>query len=291
MRVLITGVSGFIGSHLFCNHPDNVEIWGTYLDSQAIGDAARMLRVDLRDPFSVERILDGVQPDVLIHCAAYSQVALCEKAPTAAWEVNSRVTADIARLCAARNVRLVFLSSDMLFDGTKGNYRETDDPNPINFYGWTKFGAERRILEQHSDAVIVRVNLTYGAPFNGGHSFSQEVIETVRSGNPYYLFSDQYRSFISVKNLAECLWELASAKFVGILHLGGPEAADRVTFARKLADRVGLNTDLLIPVTAEQVHPQVPYPKNNTFDLSLAQSLLKTPLLSLDEGLALEYPS
>ncbi len=290
MRVLITGVSGFIGSHLFRHCPQEVEAWGTYLDSRISGDAARLLRVDLRDSFTLEKILDGVQPEVLIHCAAYSQVALCEQAPTAAWEVNSRVTAEIARLCAARNVRLIFLSSDMLFDGTKGNYRETDDPNPINFYGWTKFGAERRILEQHGDAVIVRVNLTYGSPHNGGCSFSQEVIETVASGNPYYLFSDQYRSFISVKNLTECLWELAGANFVGILHLGGPEAADRVTFAHKLAARVGLNPELLIPVTAEQAQPQIPYPKNNTFDLSLAQSLLKTPLLGLDEGLALEYP-
>lgn len=291
MRFLITGVSGFIGGHLFKSRPDDAEVWGTYLDSVVTGDPSRLLRVDLRDPFALLKILDGVKPDVIIHCAAQSRVAFCENAPTAAWEVNSRVTADIAQQSAQRNIRLIFLSSDMLFDGKKGNYTEADEPNPINFYGWTKFGAERRIHEFHDNAVITRVNLTYGSPLNGGHSFSQEVIETVRAGKPYYLYADQFRSFISVKNLSACIWELAQSDYTGTVHLGGSEAADRVTFARKLADRLHLNPELLISTTAAQVQAEVSYPKNNTFDLTLASRLLKTPLLDLEQGLALEYPA
>ena len=138
---------------------------------------------------------------------------------------------------------------------------------------------------------MVRVNLTYGPPATGGSSFSEEVIDTVRSGHPYHLFADQFRSFISVQNLAQCVWEIASNDFSGLIHLGGSEPTDRVTFARKLADQVGLDADLLIPITSGVASPEIPYPKNNTFDLSLASDIMKTPLLDLDEGLAIEYPS
>lgn len=291
MRVLITGISGFIGGHLFHIAPKNCEVWGTHLNSFVQAYAPRSLRVDLCDPSALKTVITGIKPDIVIHTAAYSRVSSCENAPTAAWETNTLVTANLADLCAEKHTRLVFLSSDMVFDGTKGLYSEQDPPNPINFYGWTKLAAERRVSQQKGDFVIIRVNLTYGAPRTGGTSFSEEVIDTVRSGQPYYLYADQFRSFISVKNLAECVWEIAAGTYCGLIHLGGSEATDRVTFALKLAKRVGLNPNLLIPSSSTLPASSVGYPKNNTFDLSLASSLLKTPLLDLEAGLAREYPS
>ena len=292
MRILITGISGFIGGHLYRAAPKGYEVWGTHLDTATEDiDAARVLRVDLRNQESLRAILDGVRPSAVIHCAAYSRVAFCESAPTAAWEMNSWVTSILAKMCAESGYRLIFLSSDMVFDGTKGRYKEKDDPQPINFYGWTKLAAERHVLNAGNGSVVVRVNLTYGHPVAGGSSFSEEVIETIRSGQPYHLYADQFRSFISVQNLAQCLWEIALGDFAGLIHLGGSEPTDRVTFARKLAARVNLDPDLLIPITSKAASPEIPYPKNNTFDLSLASEILKTPLLDLDEGLAVEYPS
>jgi dTDP-4-dehydrorhamnose reductase len=138
--------------------------------------------------------------------------------------------------------------------------------------------------------VIARVNLVYGRPRWGGGSFSEEVIRTVQSGKPYPLFADQRRSFISVQNLAACLWEIATEDFSGILHLGGAESADRVAFAAKLARRTALDSALLIPSSTEAAPMGVRYPRDNTFDLTLVQRVLKTPLLDLDAGLALEYP-
>lgn len=289
MRVLITGASGFIGGHLFYRAPSDWEVWGTYLNSAIQGDTSRLLRLDLHDQMALQAVLDGIKPDIVIHCAAYSRVRFCESTPTASWEMNSQVTAQLASLTAERRTRLIFLSSDMVFDGTKGHYAEGDDPRPINFYGWSKLAAERRIARLNHKSVILRVNLTYGRPKLGGTSFSEEVIQTVRAGKPYHLFADQFRSFISVQNLARCIREIAAGDFVGTLHLGGGEAADRVTFARKLAKRVGLNPSLLIPSTSDAVLPEIAYPRNNTFDLTLATRLLKTPLLDLDAGLETEY--
>ncbi|MBU1652402.1 SDR family oxidoreductase [bacterium] len=290
MRILITGVSGFIGGHLLAASPEQHEVWGTYLENKPSHDPARVLRVDLRNSVSTLAIVDGIKPDIIIHCAAHAKISFCESSPGVAWEMNSRVTADLAALCEEQEIRLVFMSSDMLFDGIKGQFSEADPPNPLNFYGWTKLGAERRIRDCDGNSVIVRVNLTYGAPLNGGYSFSAEVIDAVKAGKPYHLYADQFRSFISVKNLSQCIWELALSDFTGIIHLGGAEATNRVAFAHKLAERLRLDESLLLATTAEAAAPQIPYPKNNTFDLHLAQKLLKTPLLDLEEGLALEYP-
>jgi dTDP-4-dehydrorhamnose reductase len=178
----------------------------------------------------------------------------------------------------------------MVFDGSKGNYSEKDKPAPINFYGWSKLSAEHSVARMGKQGVIVRISNLYGRPAIGGSSFSEEVIQTIRKGHPYKLYADQYRSFMSVKNLAECIWEIASNDFGGLLHLGGLEAVNRVSFAHKLADRIDLDRALL-KSSCGGVGPQgLPYPRNNTFDLTLAQSVLKTPLLDLDTGLSLEYP-
>jgi len=290
MRVLITGISGFIGGHLFASAPPDWEVWGTHLNSAVSTDAARSLRVDLRDPAALAAVIRGVKPELVMHAAAYSRVRFCEHAPTAAWETNTWVTALLVELCQKHKIRLLFLSSDMVFDGEKGNYAEDDEPNPINFYGWTKLAAEKRVSELGALAVIARVNLTYGRPQTGGSSFSEEIIETVRDGKSYYLFADQFRSFISVQNLCDCLWEIAGGDFSGRIHLGGSESTDRYSFAMKLAKCVALNPELLVPSSSSAAPLDHGYPRNNTFDTALANKLLKTRLIDLDEGLAREYP-
>ena len=98
-------------------------------------------------------VVEGIRPDVIIHCAAYSRVSFCEAAPTSAWEINSLATAALAALCIEKNIRLVLLSSDMVFNGEKGDYKESDFPDPITFYGWTKLAAERRVSGRTSDWV------------------------------------------------------------------------------------------------------------------------------------------
>jgi dTDP-4-dehydrorhamnose reductase len=289
MRVIITGASGFIGGCLMAAAPPSWKIWGTRLNSHLFRNTPRILRVDLRDAHVFTALINGLKPNLIIHAAAYSRVAYCELYPAEAWRLNAQVTADLAKTCAEHKIRLLFLSSDMVFDGVRGDFCEQDKPNPLNFYGWTKLAAERSVLDLGLLGIVARINLTYGLSRSGGCSFSEEVIHTVRSKTPYRLFTDQIRSYISVSNLVDCLWELAGGDFHGIVHLGGIEAADRYTFALRLADKVGLDKNLLIASSTQEAGREARYPLKNTFDVRLAQSLLKTPLLDLEEGLSREY--
>lgn len=290
MRALITGISGFIGGHLCLSAPRQWDVWGTFCKTPLEGGYPRLLHLDIRNFDAVQSVLSEIHPDLLIHCAAHSRVSFCEQFPQTARETNTLATTQISDLCRNNRIRLLFLSSDMVFDGTKGEYSEQDAPSPINVYGRTKHDAERHLLQTNENAVVIRANLVYGKPALKGASFSEEVITTVNRGQPYYLYADQFRSFISVKNLVQCIWEIVSLDFRGVIHLGGSEPANRVTFAQKLAKQVGLDMRLLIPSSAEERVPKIIYPKRNTFSLNLVHRLLKTPLLDIDTGLALEYP-
>ncbi len=290
MRVLITGVSGFIGGHLLKTAPPEVEITGTYLHHPIPSAACRLYRLDLRNQPLFFALLTLLQPDLIIHSAAYARVAFCEKRPRAVYQLNTQVTVQVANWCSESGIRLIFLSSDMVFAGDKGNYCESDDPMPLNFYGWSKLIAETFVRQAQLRGIILRVNLTYGKPAYGGTSFSEEVINTVSAGKSYALFSDQRRSPISVQNLARVIWELAKSDFNGVLHLGGTDSVDRYTFALQLAQRVGLDQNLLIRSTMQAQASGVQQPADNTFQLDRAHAILKTPLWGLEEGLRREYP-
>jgi dTDP-4-dehydrorhamnose reductase len=291
MRILITGASGFIGGHLFHNCPTDWDVRGTFFQTPRKIAPAGWLRLDLRNPQDTMRTLAAVRPDLILHTAAYSRTTFCEKNPEPARELNVEVVARLAQFCSDRKIRLIFLSSDMVFDGKKGSYSESDMPHPINVYGETKLAAERFVMELGDLGIVARLNLVYGKPKIGGDSFSEEVIRTVRSQRPYLLFTDQFRSYLSVKNLAQALREIIEIGFSGLIHLGGSESADRYSFALALSRRVPLDQSLLVPIkTAQRTDLSVAFPLRNTFNISKAEAVLKTRLLNLEEGLALEYP-
>jgi dTDP-4-dehydrorhamnose reductase len=290
MRVLVTGATGFIGSHLLYCAPPEHELWGVNLNLSPQNSSARLLRFDLRDPIALSASVRGVRPAIVIHTAGSSRLAFCEDHPTAAWEMTSMVTETVVEECRHQKIRLIFLSSDMVFDGSSGNYCETDAPHPINFYGTTKLAAEDRVLSLNNLGVILRINLTYGRPLHQGHSFSEEILQTIHRGEKYPLFEDQRRSFLSVRNLCQAIWEIAGNDFSGLLHIGGSESCNRYQFGLKLAERTGGDSKLLIRTSLKTVPRLNLQPPDNTFDISLAAGILKTCLLDLDEGLALEYP-
>lgn len=187
--------------------------------------------VNLDDPAAVAQLLSDQAPHLIIHCAALSRTGACEANPTLAHRLN--VEASVRLMEAAPDARFVFLSSDLVFDGRKGNYFETDIPNPVNVYGRTKLAVEAQ-LNHHPDALVIRTSLNYGHSLTGDRSFNEEMVRAWKQGRPVKAFTDEFRCPIPVSITAKVIWNLATAPFTGIVHLAGTERISRWEIADAL---------------------------------------------------------
>jgi dTDP-4-dehydrorhamnose reductase len=255
-RLLVTGGCGYLGRELVVRAPGHGwEVRATWLDQVPKGDA-EWLRVDVRDAAAVAAAVDGV--DAVVH-TAYRQ-------SDGAWEVNAVGSEAVARASSGR--RLVHLSTDIVFRGDRGAYRESDEPDPINDYGRSKLEAERRVASLHPDATIVRTSLLYGGEEPG----PQELL--ARGSRRFFV--DELRSPVQVGDLADAILDVLELDVPGPLHLGGADNISRFDFS------VLLGAD---PATLERAHTTPDRAANVTLDSSRARALLRTPLRGVREVL------
>ena len=274
-----------MGGHLLWQAADKWEIHTTFFKTPPVSCTGRWHQIDLTQANKATELLQIIKPDAVIHTAANSNLDACEKDTGLASAINLEATKTLANECAKRSIRFIFTSSDMVYDGEKGFYKETDPAVPISFYGKTKLDAENAIVQIGGDYAIVRVALIYGKPAGGGNSFSEWMEKMLRSRQTVPLFTDQYRTPILVNNLAEALLELAINDFIGIMNLGGTERIDRYSFGKKYCRIFNYDEDLLNPCSMHNVEQTAPRPKDISMNVELAQQVLKTDLLDIDDGL------
>jgi dTDP-4-dehydrorhamnose reductase len=243
------------------------------------------IELDLTDKKRMEAAFKKIRPDAVIHAAAMSRIDWCEKNRREALAVNAESSAFLAALCRDSGSRMVFVSSDMVFDGKTGRYGESDPVHPMNYYGETKCLAETEVGRNCPDFVCARAALIYGAPAFGGTSFTHQMTLNLHSEREVSLFTDQYRSPISAVNLAQALLELVGMSFTGVLHLGGSERIGRYEFGLILAELNGYPKSLLKPVRMDDLPSAASRPKDVSLNVSKAAGLLKTKLLNCREGL------
>jgi dTDP-4-dehydrorhamnose reductase len=218
LTLLITGGTGYLGGELV---------------RQAGPDAAHP-RLELLDPAAVRRGFEALRPSAVIH-TAYRQ-----DDP----RVNAEGAATVARAAAQTGARLIHISTDIVFDGRASTpYTEDDEPNPLDGYGRSKLEAERRVLDLHPDALVVRTSLLVGRAQPGRQE--QAVLEAARGERDMTFFEDEWRSPILVSDLAAALLELTGLDVAGILHVAGAEPVNRYELARMIAAAHGLPTERL----------------------------------------------
>lgn len=235
-RVWITGAGGLLGSRLATLASRGGSGW----DVSALGRA----ELDLEDGAAVERRWASERPGLVVHCAGLTRSPICQAEPRRAWRANVEVTERLAGLAAAAGAPLLFLSTDLVFDGAKGHYRETDAPNPLSAYAETKAEAERRVLAAHPGHVVVRTSLNHGASPTGDRSFTEDMLRTVRGGGRLSLFTDEYRCPIAADATARVVWSLArrcvergsTDRPAGIFHVAGAERLSRWEIGMLLAE-------------------------------------------------------
>lgn len=272
MRILVTGASGLLGGYVLrhlSRTQHAVTAWSGSQSGQRFG--IRLNPVPLTDPELVGQALSAVRPDAIVHVAAAASVATCFQSPESAWRVNVDATRELVRLAKELPARFLFVSTDLVFDGRNGNYRESDEPRPLSIYGQTKLAAEQAVLD-YGRAAVVRVSLLFGPGLGGRRSFFDEQVAALRERRSCKLFSDEWRTPLAFSTAASALSEIAESNFTGLLHLGGPERMSRLEMGLRLAQFLDIHEPSVEVVTRDSLDAGEPRPRDVSLDSSLWRS-------------------
>lgn len=244
--ILITGASGLLGINLAQETMTAHEIIG--VDRGKLVNAPfKILKVDLSNTVAMDSILDSTRPDWLINCAALADLETCEDNPDLARRLNIDLPAQMAKACKARNVSLVHVSTDAVFDGEKdGFYTEEDVPNPLGVYSQTKLEGERAVLSENQGAIVARVNF-YGWSLSGGRSLAEFFLNNLTHGKNMNGFTDVLFCPMLVNDTARILIKMLQRGLSGLYHLVGPQAMSKYQFGVEIARKFSLRESGISP--------------------------------------------
>ena len=230
--------------------------WKTYITyySSKVGQFSSIdtVYLDITNKDEVEKIILRISPKVIIHTAAVNDFNFCADHRELAWKINVDGTRNIALAAEQVNAKLIYISTDLVFEGDIGLYSENDCPNPLCHYGKTKLEGEKIVSSINSDYCIARTALLYGWSKNSSKCFTEIMIDNLKKGKELRLFTDEFRSPLHVNNLCQILLELAKRDDSnGLYHIGGSQRMSRFLFGLTLADIFGLKRDLIIPTTVD----------------------------------------
>jgi dTDP-4-dehydrorhamnose reductase len=267
MGLLITGASGLLGAHLLraIDNRDRLAAWGGPSGGERCG--VRLQAIDLTDARAVRYAFRLARPHVVIHAAAVARVSDCCRDPGRAQEVNVVATLTLARCCAENRVRLVLVSTDLVFGGEAAPYKEADSPDPVSVYGGTKRAAEEVVLDLPKSAVV-RVSLLYGPALHRRYSFFDDQVASLRAGRPITLFRDEWRTPLDLMTAARALLAVATSDFTGVLHVGGPERMSRLEMGLRLASLLGVDPSPIVAADRESAPAAEPRPRDVSLDSS-----------------------
>lgn len=272
--VWITGADGLIGNYLVQAAPRFAPQWN-------VRGLTRRL-IDLLDFDAVRRTFKQDRPALIIHCAAMSRSADCQRQPDLARKTNVAATAVLAEFAA--DIPFFFFSTDLVFDGRKGNYVETDAVSPLHIYAETKVAAEKIVLANPRHTVI-RAALNGGTSKSGDRGFNEQLRCAFTRGETVKLFTDEFRCPIPAEVTARAVWELAAMNCRGLYHLAGSERLSRWEIGQLIAARWPQLNPRLEPALASS-YDGPPRPADVSLNCSKVQRLLSFQLPGLGDWLA-----
>ena len=285
MKILITGASGLYGSKLTQIIPKTHQVYAAYSKNKPTNGTP--IQFDINDKNKVEKAFKKANPDVVVHAATLTNVDTCETNKTLAWKTNVEGTRNTTEAAKAHGAFLLYVSTDYVFNGEKGNYRENDTPNPINYYGLTKLKAEEIVNQTMDECCIVRPSVIYGATSAAGKvNFALWLINKLCKKETVKIVIDQWISPTLNTSLAEMTWEIIQRKMTGVYHLSGATRISRYDFAKQIATAFNLDTNAMIASTSSEMTWVAERPKDTSLNVEKAQGTLTNKPLLLDQALS-----
>ena len=283
--MLVTGAGGLVGGRLAAIlHAKGLETLAVYR-SAAPPSGPRALQLALEDQDGLERLLDLERPDAVVHAAALAQIDRCYERPFEALSSNGRLPGRLARACRARGLRLVALSTDLVFAGDRAPLAEADPVRPQSVYGRSKLAGEEAVLAEHPEAAIARIALVVGRGHGPRASASEALAWALRAGRQPLLFGDEYRTPVDPESVADAVKRILERGGSGRYHLGGPERVSRYELGLRVARVLGLDPSGLLAGRQADHAAREPRPADVSLDSRRAQRELAWEARPLDEAL------
>ena len=284
MKVLVIGGSGMLGQQLvYLIKQQDFEVYATYHSEPVNEDGFHPL--DITNMNDTKSFVKEIKPDVVVLTAAFTNVDKCEQQKETAFSINVTGTANVAKACEAIGAKMVYVSTDYVFDGEKGQYKETDKTDPIDYYGLTKLNGEEHVQNICSDYIIARTSVLYGIH---KPNFVTWMISELEQNKSISIVKDQIISPTHTLDLSEQILALLREDANGAFHTAGGETISRFNFAVQTAKLFGFNTDLVNPVFMREMNWVAKRPKNSSLDVSKIAEFKKPYSLEKSLGLLKE---
>ena len=284
LKFLVTGSAGLVGQQVVKYLSKSNQVFSCYNESKPeYGDSVKM---DLKNYEMISSVLTEIKPDVVIHLGAMTGVDICEKEKTSASEINTKATEIIAKECSKLNSFLVYVSTDYVFDGNFGMYKEDDVANPLGFYGKSKLEGEKAVQNFSTNWCIARTSTPFGL-HPTKKSFPMWVIENLQKQKQIDVLIDQFTSPTYIPNLSRMLIEISERRITGIIHAAGASKISRYQMASMVSDKLNLDGTLLKQISMNKMKWVAQRPKDSSLDVSRASSILNEKPQKIEQSLNL----
>jgi dTDP-4-dehydrorhamnose reductase len=283
-RVLVTGASGLLGGRVAALLAARFPVVAAR-HVAATPPGVEALEMNLLDRASIAAALEHARPDAVVHCAAQSNPDRCERDPEPAARLNEDAAGELSRACRGRGVRLVALSTDLVFPGDRPFVSEQDATGPILVYGRTKLRGEEALLAESPEAAVMRLALVAGRGYGAKGTSTETIAWALRAGRPVRLYTDQIRTPVDSASVADAVARALERAASGRFHLGGPEPVSRYQLGLRVASVLGLPADGIVPVTGAELPQDAPRPRDTSLDSTRARRELGWEPRGLDDAI------
>ncbi|MEI7498643.1 MAG: SDR family oxidoreductase [Candidatus Falkowbacteria bacterium] len=275
-KILITGSGGFVGKNLYQMLQSDYDILGVGKTKKEYVDEG----CDITDSEKLIGILNRFSPEVIVHLAALSNVERCEIEQDFAYEQNVKPAKILVDWADLNNARIVYVSTDYVYDGVKGNFTELDPENPIQHYGRTKLEAEK-IISKLSNHLVLRPTVIYGWD-QVGMNFFMQLYRNQKEGRIMKVPMDQISNPTYVQDFCRLVKTALESDLVGVFIATGPESMSRYEFALKICAQMNFNSSLVIPVDTKSLGQIALRPLNNSTSSKKVCDLLQFHFSNLE---------
>ncbi len=289
-KIVITGSNGLLGQtlvNLLMKEPENYSVFGLSKgDNRMNRNDFLYYDIDITNQAQLEECISYIQPSFIINTAAMTNVDTCEIKPKECNNLNIEAVKYLTQICAKLNIHFIQISTDFIFDGSKGFYKETDLPNPLSIYGHSKLKAENIVKNSGVNFSILRTILVYGKVVNlKRNNIVLWVKDMLENNKEITIVDDQYRMPTYVEDLATACKLIVDKNISGVYHISSNELLSVFEIANQIADVFGLNKKLIKPISSETLNQKAIRPLNTGFNLSKIRRDLEFQPTSFLEGL------